>query len=381
MASSAALDGVHGKPEIADLPAAILAGFPVSRIQIAAEAPGVPARPLIPGTEEFASDALVHWHRARQTGQTRDLACYTASDAIISGAGQVWIGDRLVTSPEIMPPYVAQALGLADGGVALLHHCARLPARTVDAPCLVALGSASENYGHFLVEIMFRLLIARRAQALGAPDYRVLLDDSAPKWLLQIMAEDFGISPHTIELFDPWRERVTLREAILPTRVFQDPSIHPFANALIEALLDALGIPAGPAQPARIFVARDRLRGSAGVHRRCVNERRLLRIAEAQFGFVPVFPETLPWRAQIAAFRNARIVLGQAGSGLHNALFCRPETRLASIGLMNLVQSEIGALRRQHNAFLMKDVSLSGDFTIDEDMFAAFLAAVCEGAG
>jgi capsular polysaccharide biosynthesis protein len=364
---------------MADLPAAIEAGFSVSRIQIAGVAAPARALALIAGTEDFASAGLAHWHASPPAGQPRDVACYIAADAVVSGAGQVWIGGRLVTSPEIMAPYVAQALELADGGAALLHHCAALPVRRIDAPCLVALGSAAENYGHFLIEIMFRLLIARRARALGAPAYRVLLDHVAPEWKLRIMRENFGIASDDIELFDPWRERVALREAILPTRVFQDPMIHPFANDLIGALMDTLRVPAAATGSGRIFVARDRLRLAAGVHRRCGNERRLLQIAEAQFGFVPVFPETLAWPAQIAAFGHAGIVVGQAGSGLHNALFCRPGSRLASIGLLNLVQSEIGALRRQHNAFLLKDVSLTGEFTIDEDMFAAFLAAVCDG--
>jgi capsular polysaccharide biosynthesis protein len=373
-------DPAYGLPCIADLPAAMDAGFALSRIQIAGVAAGAQALPLIAGTEEFASEGLVHWHLVARAGEPRDVACYIAPDAVVSGAGQIWIGGRLVTSPEIMPPYVAQALGLAAGGVALLHHCAALPVRRIDGPCLVALGSATENYGHFLVEIMFRLLIARRARDFGAPAFRVLLDHAAPDWLLRIMAESFDIASNDIVLFDPWRERVGLRQAILPTRVFQDPAIHPFANDLIDIFLAGLHIPAAVPHAARIFVARDRLPGSAGVHRRCVNERQLLQIAEKEFGFVPVFPEALPWGAQIATFRNAGISVGQAGSGLHNAMFCQPGSRVASIGLMNLVQSEIGALRRQHNAFLMKNVSLNGEFTIDEAMFSAFLAAVCDGA-
>jgi hypothetical protein len=85
----------------------------------------------------------------------------------------------------------------------------------------------------------------------------------------------------------------------------------------------------------------------------------------------------MAWPQQIAAFRDAEITLGLAGSGLHNALFSAPESALASIGVMNFVQSEIGHLRRQHNAFL-DGIPITGDFAVDEAQFTAFLDAVCD---
>ncbi len=364
-------------PELADIRTAMQAGRSITRIQLAPPAAGVPAQPLIAGTEKFASEDLVRWHHAAAGGHARDVACYIVGDAVVTGAGQVWIGGRLVTSPEIMPPYVATALGIAEGGAAILHHCARLPVRGIDAPCLVALGSATENYGHFLVEILFRLLMARQASAVTGVQYRVLLDHAAPAWLLGILEEYFDIPPARIELFDPWRERVLLHEALVPARIFQDPAIHPFANHLIDRFIGGIGIDAAMPGPKRIFVARNQMRNPTGFHRRCMNEGRLMEIAAGQFGFAPICPETLPWRQQIAIFRGADIIAGQAGSALHNALFSAAGSRLASIGLINLIQSEIGALRQQHMAFLLKDVSLSGEFTIDENLFSAFLDVVC----
>jgi capsular polysaccharide biosynthesis protein len=93
--------------------------------------------------------------------------------------------------------------------------------------------------------------------------------------------------------------------------------------------------------------------------------------------FTGVTLETMTWKQQISLFHDAEIIVGQAGSGLHNSLFSGAETRLASIGFMNPVQSEIGALRGHHNAFLTNGINLRGEFMVNEQVFRTFLNQVC----
>jgi capsular polysaccharide biosynthesis protein len=112
----------------------------------------------------------------------------------------------------------------------------------------------------------------------------------------------------------------------------------------------------------------------------CANEQNLIDIACKKYDFVPVLLEDMKWRDQISLFRNADVIVGLAGSGLHNALFSNRESRLASVGMLNLVQSQIGALRGQRNAFLSKGIVLSREFSVDEDVFGTFLKAVCDSS-
>lgn len=368
----------RGLATIPDVKVAMATGFQIFRRQVAPPALGMQGLPLISGTEPFVPDSLVDWHSGYQNGDERDVACYYMMDAVVSGAGQVWVGDHLITSPEIMPPYVANVLDIANGGNNGLHSSAKLPIRTIEAPCLVAIGHGIHVYGHFLIELLFRLLVAHRAffQSECIP-YRILLDWAAPKWLLKILEENFGIGPADVEFFFPEREQVLLRHAFVPTRLFQDDMINPFANDLIADLLDRLNIQSEARPLRRIFVARNRFHNPKAPHRICVNEPSLIATAVEHYGFTSVTMETMTWLQQIALFQQAEIIVGQAGSGLHNALFSRPGSRLASIGFMNLVQSEIGALRGQHNAFWMKGIELKGEFRVDEEMFGTFLARVC----
>lgn len=51
-----------------------------------------------------------------------------------------------------------------------------------------------------------------------------------------------------------------------------------------------------------------------------------LREALEPLGFTVVHPEQMPYRKQFQLFRHAEIVVGEDGSAMHNAGFCRPGT-------------------------------------------------------
>ena len=184
MAHSLDTDGPCGLREIRDLPGAIAAGFAVSRIRIAAAAPGANARELIAGTEVFASESLAHWHRGRQSGQARDVACYVAADAVVSGAGQIWLGGRLVTSPDIMPPYVFQALGIADGGAVAHLPMACRPGIRAAGLIYAEIGRALARNGYdsitWRAHVPARRKLALLARSVAAVVSKNLATGSAP---------------------------------------------------------------------------------------------------------------------------------------------------------------------------------------------------------
>lgn len=345
--------------------------LPIYRTQVAAAAGGVNPLPLIPGTEEFADPWLVDWHRHPPKWTNCDVACYSIFDCTVSGDGNIWVGEQLITSPEVMPPYVAKELAIASGGNEHLRRQSDLPIREIKRPCLVAVGHGIRVYGHFLIEMLFRILVA---QKLLRGRYGVLLDQAALKWLLYILENDLGISPSDFEFFDPTRERIWLRPAFVPGRVFIGERVHPYANVLLDELVRRLEIRSSTLR--RAFITRRRYSNPAAPYRICTNEADLVAIARNR-GFEPVVVEEMSWREQISLFRDAEIIVGQAGSGLHTALFSTEGSRLASIGFMNPVQSQIAALRGQEMAYFAKGLKLADEFRVDEGSFSRFLDAVC----
>jgi capsular polysaccharide biosynthesis protein len=360
---------------IPDLRLAGEAGLPVIRRQIAPPIGHTRRVPLIPGTERFAGPWLPMFHGEHPGWIDHDVAVYSIREARISGDGCIWLEDRLVTSPEVMPQYVAKQLDVEHGGHPELHRTAALPVRAIETPCLVAAGHGVHVYGHFLKEMLFRILLAQAAFQDTGLRYHILLDREAPAWLLRMLIDDLRISPDDLAFFDPKVEQVRLRHAIVPSLLLQPGGFHRIANDMLARMLAGLNLRSFAPTPKRVFVARRDFSNASSAYRYCLNEEALITIAARRHGFTPVTVESMTWSQQIAAFRDAEIVLGLAGSGLHNALFSEPGSALASIGVMNVIQSEIGHLRRQHNAFL-DGIPDSGEFAVDEAQFTAFLDAV-----
>ncbi|MBW8780582.1 MAG: DUF563 domain-containing protein [Verrucomicrobia bacterium] len=72
----------------------------------------------------------------------------------------------------------------------------------------------------------------------------------------------------------------------------------------------------------RLYISREK----AG-RRRVLNEAALWPVLQAQ-GFQKTHLEDLSWEEQIAAFREAKIVVAPHGAGLANLTFCQPGTRV-----------------------------------------------------
>jgi capsular polysaccharide biosynthesis protein len=366
---------------ITDLAQAIGSGLPGTRHQVAPRFGRSWRVPLIPGTEPFAGIWLPIYHGEHPGAIRHAIAAYRIPDARVSGPGHIWLRGRLVTASEIMPPYVAASLDLPKGGNDRLHGPTALPIRRIERPCLVATGHGIRVYGHFLVQTLFRILIARAALQAEGLRYGILMERSAPPWLPQILTEHLNIPAEDIVFYDPDTEQVELQSAILTSLPLQEGGFHPAARGMIQTLLAGIDFTGVPETPRRVFVARRRFNNPAGRFRICLNEGELIQIAARRHGFTPVIPEELSWPHQIALFRDAEMVVGLAGSGLHNALFSESGSRVASIGVINFTQSEIGHLNRQHNAFLSDGIPIDGEFEVSATAFTAYLDAVCDWPG
>jgi len=226
---------------------------------------GPPSKRLISSTEAHTPPWIVHLHNIQPPNQPlHEVACYQLRDAIVSGEGQVWIGRNLVAAPQIMPLYVNHILQVEAGGAESLMRHRDQPVRSVSAPCLVAAGHGPQVYGHFLIEVLFRILTAKLAMASGLPRHKVLIDKDAPDWFVDILRDHLDIDHADLEFFEPARECVHLENALVPTRVLQEPGFHPLAKDLVNALVRKL---AGVVWTGRIKSACSATRRSSSARR------------------------------------------------------------------------------------------------------------------
>jgi len=75
----------------------------------------------------------------------------------------------------------------------------------------------------------------------------------------------------------------------------------------------------------KIYISRKKWKTEDSKRPVLMNENAITRFLESE-GFVVVYPETLSINEQITLFQNADIIIGEDGSALHNAAFCKPRT-------------------------------------------------------
>jgi hypothetical protein len=353
----AALDGL-----VEDVAAPRFVRGRLARIVVAPAASALPPLPLLCAAAEFVDPWVAAFHADATPRPVHALCCYTVGEAVISGRGHVFLEDALVTAPEFMPLYWRRMVDSGEGADPAGEYA--LPTRRIEEPCLCVLGHGLQVYGHFLLEMLPRLHLARRTLAGVLPPWRVLLDRAAPAWLLAILRDCYGIDEDAIAWFDPRSEKLVLRQAILPALASADGVFHPAASALFDEIVAMAGGPAGAAAgcsaeamaggpaPARLFVSRAGFANPHSFQRCCVNAAELAAIAAEEFAMTVLAPQGLDWRGQIRAFAAARVVVGEYGSGLHNALFAPAGCAVGALGILALDQSHIATLRRQRSAYL-----------------------------
>ena len=86
-----------------------------------------------------------------------------------------------------------------------------------------------------------------------------------------------------------------------------------------------------------------------------MRNREEIEMVAQQYGFTIVRPEEFPITDQIKLFRNARIVVGEYGSGLNNTIFSKEGTLVLALNWINLVQQGIAVSCRHKLGFVLPD--------------------------
>ncbi len=197
-----------------------------------------------------------------------------------------------------------------NGGNLVVSRAAE---RDITEPCFLGFNSGHTNYAHWLTDNLIYLYVyVTKMKPLGI---KIVLPDSLlgfAKKTVEIMgieAADIIVAGDEVLAFDDLHFMDTIYFGEIP-QIFKEAVQHLKANGL-------RGQPA-PSVDQSVYISR-----RDAVSRPLINnaelEARLL-----QSGFDIVATGELTLRAQIALFANAKIVVGQHGAGLINAIFCEP---------------------------------------------------------
>ena len=281
---------------------------------------------------------------------THEVCVYALRDSRLWGNGVVTVGDRFFLQQDCVPGYFGGYVkpgghsfpefwaGPMDGTVEVLR---------IDEPCAVVV-HPNLVYGHFLLEGLAKLYLLGVLKDMGVRA-RVPLSDRTPGWVrafVSFYADERDILPYALA-----RQSVAPRSMIMPSMLHTDHNFHPAFNLMVADLLRRAGVAPAQREPgsgARIYLSRRQVHN--GWHE-LTNEDEVEQVMEG-FGFRIVHPQTLSLREQLELMASADIVAGEYSSALHNAMFCRPGTKVICLNCINWFQSAIGRLRRHKLAFV-----------------------------
>lgn len=334
------------------------------------EAKGRSLRPLA------APEFTTVWHRSahearRSLGRVHALGVWAVENVTVVGrASHLFIDGERFAGPSVVPRYVEN---LVASGVVRPRDGLELPERAVDEPAVLFMGWGPDVYGHALIEMAPKIRIAAKALAESPERLAFVVPSSASGWFRQVLA--LAGARRFIE-YDSTRERPLLRRAWVATMP-RDLALHPACQGLFAAMRPPVPEWTGEA----LFVTR---RAAKRVTRpiNLLNAAQIEALAE-RAGFRVVSPELATVAEQARMFANARLVVGEYGSALNNAVFCRRDAVVGAIGARSELLSAISAECGLRLSYFDPDNNPEdpAGYTVDPSRFARWLEALMEAAG
>ncbi|OYX03537.1 MAG: capsular biosynthesis protein [Caulobacter vibrioides] len=311
---------------------------------------------------------------------TPDVDLMVARRVVAGGSGaHLKLDGQLVYAKGAYPYYIQHWYQ---------HDIAR-PAWDFDAPVTHRLDRAfvithfNFVWGHWLTEMYPKLFVIRALKAAGitAP---LLLPRTAPSYAARIVR--MMLPDQEIITYDPRDEAVEIGAALLPHMLNRNYVFHDFMRWNLER--EALSWTKGSGDEDMLFVSRGGVR-TAQSFRELENEAEIEGLAQ-EAGLTLVRPETLGWDQQVRLFSRARLVAGEFGSGLHNALLSPQGCQVVSLNWLVEVQSRIGNFRRHDIGYILPadgqarlysiEPQANQPFTIDPAEFRQKLAIAVDRA-
>ncbi len=340
-----------------------LSGADLAPLKAALEGPARAARALLIKSSGWVAPRPMLWDcPGQQLNEQHVLGDLFAPDIDLLVVRRVVAGGRgahlkldgqIVYAAGAYPYYVRH----------WLEHGVTPEAWVFDAPVRIRLDRAFVithfNYvwGHWLTEMYPKLFLIRALNRAGivAP---LVLPRTAPGYVARIVRD--VLPEQEIVTYDPRDEAVEIGTALLPHMLQDNYVFHDFLRWSLED--QALAWPRAGG-PERIFVSRGGVR-TAQAFRELENEAEIEGIAQ-ELGLTLLRPETLSWTEQARIFSRARVVAGEFGSGLHNALLSPEGCQVMSLNWVVEVQSRIANFRRHDIGYLMPTDGQARLFTIE----------------
>ncbi len=263
------------------------------------------------------------------------LGCHALHDCSLHRHGILFHGDTLLTDASHLGGVARQ-----EGQAMSANDRTSTMEIAMDRPALVFLAPGFRIYGHWLVDFLPRMRIARQALGGTFHDHLIPIPATTPNWAIQMLMEICGVFEDQLLPFDPATHHITFRNGSVPTYGHASYHFHPDTAAYWPRV-------SAERRQRRLCISRLNFEGRTdGVLKSYIDRQAFEQMATDR-GYELIYPETLSIRAQIDLFGEASHVVGEYGSALHSMLFAPEDAVVGAIRCPNDVQLRISALKRQ----------------------------------
>ena len=174
----------------------------------------------------------------------------------------------------------------------------------------------ADIYGHWLLDILPKLNIFKKLY----PDtpFSILLDNDSPGWVMDLI--DIFCNDYCDVLKIKQNQKVS-GKFFLMSPIRQHDFICEYSKIMPQKINYKTFF------RKKVYLSRSML----GTNYRGLTNKSDIEELFVNNGFDIVYPETLSIREQISLFSSVKVLAGEAGSGLHNSIFCKPKTNIINI--------------------------------------------------
>lgn len=312
----------------------------------------VQLRPAVPPSRTRLISALenrdgAHWQRMMHwkpvPALLNPIGCHLLQGVELCGPGYLLYDSCLINDRSVTAKVSLEWIREHKSANPLLNDEPNW--RVVEQPVMIVCGPGHRIWGHWIVEFLPRIEVARQTLGEQFETLLIALPTDTPRWVSRLFEFTFGIREDRILRYDPFRDRLLCRRVVIPSFCHTDEWVfHPFIRELFDRFK-----PAVRGTPRHIFVSR---KGEGLTSNRVLETRDFLEELATARGYEVMRPEGLGFAEQFALFHDADTIVGEAGSGMHNAFVSEPGTIVASVTMANAIQLRIGELCGHHNVFM-----------------------------
>ncbi len=314
---------------------------PIGFTQIADYALAPPTAPLV----YLTHDNTEPWfrHISDRPALVEPLGCHHLQDCSLHRHGIILHGNIFVSDSSHLGGVMRTEM------TTFTEECrSGTTAITVDRPVIVFLAPGYRVFGHWLVDFLPRMKIARQALGRTFLDHLIPVPASTPEWAINMLLELCGVAEDQLLRYDADTQHVNFSRGVVPTYGHASYHFHPSVAAHWPQ-------PSIRMRRRRLCISRLNFESQTHGVLKAYSDRPAFEEMALSRGYELVYPETMPLRAQMELFGEASHVIGEYGSALHSMLFAPEGAIVGSIRSPNDVQIRISALKRQSTVVVIPD--------------------------